>query len=150
MGPDRMHPCVLRELADVIAKPLSFIFERSWRTQEMPEDWRKASVTPGFKKDEKEDPGNYRPISLTSTTGKVMRQLVLDVISRQVEEKKAIVSCQHGVIKGKSCWTSLIAFYDGMIGWVDDGRAVDVVYLDFKQEFRRGLPQDPHREVQEA
>ena len=50
MGSDRMHPQALRELADVIAEPLSIIFERSWRTGEVPEDWRKASVTPVFKK----------------------------------------------------------------------------------------------------
>jgi len=36
---------VLRELVDVIAETLSIIFERSWRTGEVPEDWRKASVT---------------------------------------------------------------------------------------------------------
>jgi len=63
---------VLRELADVIAEPLSIVFERSWRTGEVPEDCRKASVTSVFKKGKKEDPGNYRLVSLTSILGKMM------------------------------------------------------------------------------
>jgi len=63
---------VLRELADVIAKPISITFERSWRTGEVPEDGRKATVTPVFKKGKKQDPGNYRPVSLTCILGKVM------------------------------------------------------------------------------
>ena len=52
-----------------------------------------------------------------------------------MEEKKVIRSSQHGFTKGKSCLTSLIAFYDGMTGWVDEERAVDVVYLDFSKTF---------------
>ncbi|GAB0179869.1 mitochondrial enolase superfamily member 1 [Grus japonensis] len=134
MGPDGMHPQVLRELADVIARPLSIIFERSWRTGEVPEDWRKAYVTPVFKKGKKEDPGSYRPVSLISIPGKVMERLIPWVINKHVEEK-AIGSGQHGFTKGKSCLTILIAFYDGMTSWVDEGRAVDVVYLDFSKVF---------------
>jgi len=64
-----------------------------------------------------------------------MEQLILEVIIKQVEEKKVIRSSQHGFTKGKSCLTNLIAFYDGMTGWVDEGRAVDFVYLDFSKAF---------------
>jgi len=94
---------MLRELADVIADPLSITFERSWRTGEVPEDWRKANVIPIFKKGKKKDPENYRPVSLPSIPGKVMEQLILEVINKQVEEKKVIRSSQHGFTKGKSC-----------------------------------------------
>jgi len=126
---------VLRELADVIAEPFSIIFKRSWRTGEMPEGWRKANVISIFKKGKKEDPGNYRQVSLTSIPGKVMEQHFLEVINKQVEEKKVIRSSQHAFLKGKSCLTNLIAFYDDMTDWVDEGRAVDVVYLDFSKAF---------------
>jgi len=65
MGPDGLHPRVLRELAGVIAEPLSTIYQHSWLPGEVPEDWRLADVTPIYKKGCKEDWGNYRPFSLT-------------------------------------------------------------------------------------
>ena len=61
MGPDGSHPGVLRELADVAAKPLSIILRQSWLTGDVPADWRLADVTPIFKKGWKDDPGSYRP-----------------------------------------------------------------------------------------
>ncbi|GAB0205041.1 mitochondrial enolase superfamily member 1 [Grus japonensis] len=128
MGPDGMHPRVLRELADVIAKPLSIIFERSWRTGKVPKDWRKANVTPVFKKGKKEDPG-------TTLDYLLCEQLIMGVISMHVEEKEVIGSGQHGFTNGESCLTNLIVFYDGMTGWVDEGRAVDVVYFKFSKAF---------------
>jgi len=83
---------------------------------EVPEDWRIANVTLVFKKGKKEDPGNYRPVLLTSVPGKVMEQLVLDAISKQLEEKKVIRSSQHGFTGGRSCLTNLVAFFDVITG----------------------------------
>ncbi|KFQ76324.1 hypothetical protein N335_14466, partial [Phaethon lepturus] len=68
-GPDKMNPKVLRELADVVAKTLSMIFEKSWQSGEVPADWKKGNIAPIFKKGNKEDPGKNQPVSLTSVPG---------------------------------------------------------------------------------
>ncbi|CAM5162917.1 unnamed protein product [Natator depressus] len=130
-----LHPRVLKELADVIAEPLAIIFENSWRPGEVPDNWKKANVVPIFKKGKKEDPGNYRPVSLTSVPGKIMEQVLKESILKHLEERKVIRNSQHGFTKGKSCLTNLIAFYDEITGSVDEGKAVDVLFLDFSKAF---------------
>ena len=64
-----------------------------------------------------------------------MERFILEVISRHVEDKKVIRNSQHGFTKGRSCLTNPIAFCDGVIGWVKEGRAVDIVSLYFSKAF---------------
>lgn len=61
-----------QELASVIVRPLLVISEKLWQSTEVPEDYRKAKVTPSFRKDKKDHLGNYRPASLTLIPGQVM------------------------------------------------------------------------------
>ncbi|CAM4553989.1 unnamed protein product [Caretta caretta] len=135
MGRDALHPRVLKELADVIAEPLAIIFENSWRSGEVLDNWKKANVVPIFKKGKEEDPGNYRPVSLTSVPGKIMEQVLKESILKHLHERKVIRNSQHGFSKGRSCLTNLIAFYDEITGSVDEGKAVDVLFLDFSKAF---------------
>ncbi|KFV58851.1 hypothetical protein N328_03597, partial [Gavia stellata] len=90
MGPDGIHPRVLRDLARVLAKPLSIIYQQSWLTGEVPVDWRLANMTPIFKKGQKEDPGNYRPVSLTLVLGEVMEQIILSAVMWHVQDNQVI------------------------------------------------------------
>ena len=82
--PDELHPRVIKELAEELSEPLSIIFAESWKTGEVPDDWRRANVVPIFKKGKKKEPGNYRPISLTPITGKILEQIIKKLICKHL------------------------------------------------------------------
>ncbi|CAM5077321.1 unnamed protein product [Natator depressus] len=64
-----------------------------------------------------------------------MEQVLKESILKHLEERKVIRNSQHGFTKGKSCLTNLIAFYDEITSSVDEGKAVDVLFLDFSKAF---------------
>jgi len=88
MGPDGIHPRVLKELAKELAKPLSSIYQQSWLTGKVPYDWRIASMTSIYKKGWKEDARNYRPVSLTSVPGKIMKRFISSVLTGHVKDNQ--------------------------------------------------------------
>ena len=103
-------------------------------------------MTPIYKKDWKEDPGNYRPVSLTSVLGKIVELFILSALTRHVQDNQGTRPSQLGFVKGRSCLTSLISFYDQVTRLVDEGKAVVAISLDFRKAFD-SLPQHSPREA---
>ncbi|CAJ0931778.1 unnamed protein product, partial [Ranitomeya imitator] len=81
-------------------------------TGSVPQDWRIANVVPIFKKGSKSDPGNYRPVSLTSIVGKIFEGFLRDVILDYLNENNCLTPYQHGFMRNRSCQTNLISFYE--------------------------------------
>ncbi|KAJ7423572.1 hypothetical protein WISP_33315 [Willisornis vidua] len=114
-------------LAEVVAKPLSRIFEKSG---EVPGGWKTRNIVPTCRKGRKT--GNYQLVSLTSELGKIMGQILPEGM---VEHREVIQDSQHSFTKGKSCLTNFVAFCDGVTTSMDTGRAIDIIYLDFCKAF---------------
>lgn len=134
-GPDGLSPKVLKETSGTISKPLSMIFSASLSFGYVPGDWRVANVSALFKKGSKSDPGNYRPVSLTSCVCKLLERIIKDQLMNHLTKFNLINSSQHGFIQKRSCLTNLLDFLNFTHRSVDAGEAVDVIYLDFSKAF---------------
>ena len=98
-------------------------------------DWKLANVTPLFKKGDKSNPGNYRQISLTSVVCKLMESILRDKIVEFLEKNNIIKDSQHGFRNKRSCLTNLLDFLHDIYEMYEEGRAVDIIYLDFQKAF---------------
>ena len=97
--PDGIGPQLLKKLQDVLAEPLAAVMNKSMNSGEVPADWKKANVTPLSKKGKRGDPGNYRPVSLTSVCCKLMEAIIKEDLVSHLERNSLIAKTQHGFVK---------------------------------------------------
>ena len=136
-GVDLVYPRVLKECKYIISGILTDIFNKSINTGEVPTLWRQANVVPIFKKGDRSEMSNYRPISLTSVIGKMLESIVAKRIREHLESHGLIADSQHGFTKGRSCQTNLLSFYRPVYEAADNDDNYDVIYLDFSKAFDR-------------
>ena len=107
-GPDSIPSFILKSAADQLAPILTDIFQTSIDTGEVPQDWRDANIVPLFKKDERHLASNYRPVSLTSITCKILKHIVHSNIMDHFDKNTILTNAQHGFRKKRSCESQLI------------------------------------------
>ena len=134
-GPDGIPPRVLKELHEELSKPLSILFNKSLESGVIPTEWKKADVVAIFKKGTRSNPGNYRPVSLTSVLCKMLESFVRDSVVNHMNDLNLYTSCQHGFRKKRSCVTQLLEVMEYLTDFLDEGNAIDIVYFDFKKAF---------------
>ena len=106
-GHDKISAKMLKLCTSSISRPLSTQLNNSLRSGIFPDVWKQALVTPVFKKDNKYDKKNYRPIALLSLVGKCFEKIVCRQLSDFLELNMCFSNLQHGFHHKRSYETAL-------------------------------------------
>ena len=101
----------------------------------MLDDWKQGNIIPIYKKEDHTDLGNYRRVSLTCITCKILESIIRDKLELFLENNNILRDSQHGFRKGRSCLTNLLAFFEEATKCFDVSRAYHIVDLDFQKAF---------------
>ena len=134
-GPDGIHPRILKESAEQVARPLSILFQKSLDTGLLPDDWKTGTVVPIFKKGSRKEPGNYRPVSLTAIPCKILEALIRDRLMTHLIDERLLHNDQHGFRPRRSCTSQLLEVLEDWSRSIECGESVDALYLDFQKAF---------------
>lgn len=135
VGLDKISSRLIRECADLICKPLCYIFNQSLNVGVFPDDWKCARVTPLFKQGERDDLNNYRPISVIPVIAKVFERIVYNQLYAYLTKHNVICKCQSGFRSIHSTVTALLGATDTWAYNIDRGKINAVVFLDLKKAF---------------
>ena len=134
-GPDGWPIPLIKSLSEFISIPLSIIFNKSFNSGSLPNDWKNAQVIPIHKKCARSQACNYRPVSLTSIFCKFMESIIKDHLMSHLLANNLLSDHQFGFIPGRSCTTQLLYVLDHFTKHLDKGEPIDVIYLDFQKAF---------------
>ena len=126
---------ILKQCKSQLSYPIFTIWQKSKATGLVPQVLKEQYVAPVFKKGEKTDPANYRPVVLTSHLIKIYERVVRKQVVAFLEDNELLSSTQHGFRQGRSCLTQLLHHYDNILRNLCDGAVSDVLYLDFSKAF---------------
>ena len=110
-GVDGIPPKLLKEVVEQISTPLAKVFNLSLEEGIVPSEWKEANITPLFKKVSRNNPENYRPVSLTSVVCKVLETVISDHMVEFLVKHKLINTYHHGFLEARSCLTNLLCFW---------------------------------------
>ena len=87
---------------------MACILNQSLIQATVPDEWCQANVVAIYKKGEKYDPANYRPVSLACRRCKTLEHILVSKIMQHLSEHDILVESQHGFRSGRSCETQLV------------------------------------------
>ena len=122
-------------VATEIAPLFQDLFQTSLDNGEIPDIWKKANVTPLFKKGDKSIASNYRGVSLTCIASEIMEHILHSFIMKHLESNNILTDYQHGFRSKRSTDTQLILTLNDIASQLDRNLTVDAAILDFSKAF---------------
>ena len=126
---------MLKICGDTIGKPLELIFKQALTTGVFPYEWKKGNIVPCYKKGDKQNLGNYRPVSLLHIYGKFFERLIFNGMFSFFLTKNLLALNQSGFKPGDSCINQLPSIIHEIYSSFDDGFGVGSVFLDISKAF---------------
>ena len=134
-GPDGIPAILLKECKQELKLPLFYLWKESFNQGIIPPDLLLVQICPIHKGGSKADPGQYRPVALTSHLIKVFERVIRRVLVEFLESSDQLPENQHGFREKRSTLTQLLAHWDQVIDLLEQGLTVDVIYTDFAKAF---------------
>jgi len=134
-GLDGIPARFVKDGAAVIAGPLTHIINLSLIQGRVPDDLKMARVVPLYKKSDKTDVGNYRPVSILTIISKIFERVVYDQIKQYLVKKNLLYQFQSGFRRGFSTESCLIHLSDFIRFEMDKGHMVGMLLLDLQKAF---------------
>ena len=108
---------------------MATIFQASIDTGKLPNDWLNANIAPVYKKGNVHLPENYRPVSLTCVSCKLLDHIICKHIFDHLERNKILTTLKHGFRSRYSCETQLVATVQDLLGKFDVGAQIDMAII---------------------
>ena len=134
-GHDDISNFILKGVISSIADPLEYIFNKSILSGVFPEQMKIAKVIPLFKKGDKLDPSNYRPISLLSTLSKILEKIIFKRTINFFNKHTVFTNSQFGFRQKHSTIHALLNFIDKVAHAIDNHSHLIGIFLDFSKAF---------------
>ena len=131
-----MDSRLLHISSGVISDSLTFLFNESIVQGIVPDDWKKARVTPIYKgKGSKSDHGNYRPISVIGFVSKILEKCIQTQLLTYLEKHAFITVDQSAYLKNHSTQTVLHKVTNDWLSAIDEGLINGVCFFDLAKCF---------------
>ena len=134
-GDDNMKPGLVKENRDVLADKITHIINLSFKNGVVPDKLKLEKVIPIFKKNNRTDPSNYRPISLISVINKLMEKLMFKQINKFIEKHNIMYDYQFGFRKDHSPTLAIMEICENIIDTLNKGSYITGLFLDLSKAF---------------